>query len=191
MAIQFVTGNKNKLKEFETVLGISLEQLDINLPEIQDIDAHAIVRHKLQAARGHTLGEYLIEDSSLYLDCLGGKLPGPLVKWFEKVMGNDGLAELVERYDNDRAEGRTLIGYMDISGQAYFFEGVLRGAIVRPRGNQDFGYGPVFQPEGYSKTFGEMSREEKHQISSRAQALRKLKIFLDTRNTLSGGVTHR
>ncbi len=182
MAIKFVTGNKNKLKEFETVLGISLEQLDIDLPEIQDIDAHAIVRHKLQAARGHTLGEYLIEDSALYLDCLGSKLPGPLVKWFEKVLGNEGLADLTEHYGNAGAEGRTLIGYMDATGNEYFFEGILRGTIVRPRGDQDFGYGPVFQPEGHDKTFGEMSRDEKHTISSRAQALHKLKVFLDARN---------
>lgn len=178
MAIQFITGNNNKLKEFEAVLGVSLVQLKINLPEIQGIDAHEIVHHKLAVARAHSAGEYLVEDSSLYLDCLAGKLPGPLIKWFEESIGTEGLADMVHRYSNDGAEGRTLIGYVDAAGNEHFFEGVLRGHIVPPRGDQDFGYGPVFQPEGHVKTFGEMTREEKREVSSRAQALKKLKAFL-------------
>ena len=119
-----------------------------------------------------------MEDTSLYLECLNGALPGPFIKWFEKGIGNDRIAEMAERMGNDRAEARALIGYLGASGEMYFFEGSVRGKIVAPRGNKDFGWGPIFQPEGHQKTFGEMDRAEKHALSMRGIAARKLKDFL-------------
>ncbi len=74
--LYFITGNKNKFKEFEYILGKgNIEQLDIDLPELQEIDPHKIIMHKLEEALKHHKGPILIEDTSLYLDCLGGKLP--------------------------------------------------------------------------------------------------------------------
>ena len=86
MNLYFITGNKNKFEEVKSILP-NTEQLDIDLPEIQDIDAKIIIRAKLLAALKHKDGEFIVEDTSLYLDCLGG-LPGPLIKWFMKNMGN-------------------------------------------------------------------------------------------------------
>ena len=59
-------------------------------------------------------------------------------------------------------------------------EGILTGEIVAARGDKDFGWGPIFQPEGNKKTFGEMERDEKHAISMRGIAARKLKDFLQS-----------
>jgi inosine triphosphate pyrophosphatase len=176
--IHFITGNNKKFEELAPVIA-GLAQLPIDLPEIQDIDSHVIIRHKLEGALAHAPGEYIVEDSSLYLDCLGGKLPGPLIKWFEKVLGNKGLFELCSLYKNFRAEAITIIGYASSDGQTEFFEGRLQGSIVSPRGEQDFGWGPIFVPDGHEKTFGEMGREEKHRLSMRGEAARKLKAFLE------------
>ena len=60
-------------------------------------------------------------------------------------------------------------------GHDEVFEGVMAGTIVWPmRGTQGHGYDPIFQPDGYRKTFGEMESEEKNQISHRSDAFRKL-----------------
>lgn len=58
------------------------------------------------------------------------------------------------------------------------FVGRTEGEIVAPRGATDFGWDPVFQPRGYSKTYAEMTKEEKNSISHRYKALEKLRAFI-------------
>src|SRR3989344_9423933 len=99
MPLYFITGNKNKFAEVKSVLS-DIEQLDMDLPEIQDFDPHKVVRAKLIEALKHKDGEFIVEDTSLYLDCLGG-LPGPLIKWFMKTIGNEGLCNLAEKLGNN------------------------------------------------------------------------------------------
>lgn len=179
--IYFITGNKNKLDEIKSVLP-SVEQLNIDLPEIQEIDAKEIIKQKLLEALNHSVGEFIVEDTSLYLDCLNG-LPGPLIKWFLKTIGNKGLAEIAEKLGNSGAEAKTIIGYAKNHEEIYFFEGTIKGKIIFPQGETNFGWDPIFLPDGYQKTFAEMSREEKNEISMRRKALDKLDEFLKTPKT--------
>lgn len=172
----FITGNQNKLKEIQAILP-NVEQLDIDLPEIQELDAKEIIREKLLEAYRHKDGEFIVEDTSLYFDCLNG-LPGPLIKWFLKQLGNAGLAELVAKYATDRAEAKTLIGYAKSRDEVYFFEGTIKGRIVPPRGETSFGWDPIFMPDGHDVTFAEMSQDEKNRISMRRNAVMQLKEFL-------------
>jgi non-canonical purine NTP pyrophosphatase (RdgB/HAM1 family) len=174
--IYFITGNKNKFAEVKAILP-EVEQLDIDLPEIQEIDAKEIVKEKLLEALKHKKGEFIVEDTSLYLDCLNG-LPGPLIKWFLKTIGNKGLSEIAEKFKNHKAIAKTIIGYAKNPKEIHFFEGVIYGKIVRPKGESNFGWDPIFLPDGYKKTFAEMSREEKNKISMRRNALNKLKKFM-------------
>src|SRR4051812_37958683 len=109
MTLLFITGNAGKFSEMKSILG-DIEQLKIDLPEIQEIDPRAIIEHKLNEARKHHSGEFIIEDTSLYFQCFDFKLPGPLVKWFEKALGSQGLLELVEKYGDNVVECRTIIG---------------------------------------------------------------------------------
>ena len=95
-----------------------------------------------------------------------------------KTLGNSGLATLVEKFSNAKAEARTVIGYAKDAEHIHYFEGVVRGTIVAPRGKTTFGWDPIFQPEESEKTFAEMSREEKNKISMRREAFQKLKEFL-------------
>jgi inosine triphosphate pyrophosphatase len=173
--LYFITGNKGKLAEAQSILG-DVEGLDIELPEIQSLDAHEIIKEKLEEAQKHHSGEFIVEDTSLYFDALNG-LPGPLIKWFMKTVGNDGLYKMAESFRNFNAEAKTIVGYSNSNKEISFHEGTVRGSIVAPRG-EGFGWDPIFQPNGHDKTFGEMSAEEKNSISMRKFAFEKLKVLL-------------
>jgi XTP/dITP diphosphohydrolase len=68
-----------------------------------------------------------------------------------------------------------------LNNENHLFEGTIKGTITNEkRGTNGFGYDPVFMPDGYNKTFAEMSFEEKSSISHRAIALHKLTAFLRT-----------
>lgn len=176
MALYFITGSTDKFAEAKAILG-DVEQLNEELSEIQEIDAKKIIAAKLDKARELRDGEFIVEDTSLYFDCLCG-LPGPLIKWFLRALGNEGMWRMIEKMGNVKAEARTYIGYADAEGGVHFFDGSVKGSIVAPRGDGDFGWGPIFQPDGHEKTFGEMTREEKNEISMRRIAFQKLKEFL-------------
>ena len=78
---------------------------------------------------------------------------------------------------NQLAQAKTIIGYKHNNGNTHYFEGVVNGHIVSPRG-KGFGWDAIFQPVNYAKTFGEMTPEEKNKISMRKLAAQKLKDFL-------------
>jgi non-canonical purine NTP pyrophosphatase (RdgB/HAM1 family) len=177
MSIHFITGNANKFAEVSAVL-TDVKQLDLDLPEIQSLDPEEIITAKLHAALEHVPGNVLVEDTSLYLEGLHG-LPGPLIRWFLKAMGRDGLAKLTLSSGNDRAIAKTVMGYADANGETHFFEGAIHGRIVMPLGETSFGWDPIFQPDGHDITFAEMGFEEKNKISMRRQAAQKLQDFLD------------
>lgn len=172
----FITGNKNKFKEAQAILP-EVEQLDIDLPEIQEIDSHEIIKAKLETALAHAQGECIVEDTSFYLDCLNG-LPGPLIKWFLMAVGKEGLMDITRKFNNDKASAKTMIGYARNKEEIYFFEGIIEGRVVSPRGDSGFGWDPIFLPNGHERTFAEMNTEEKNEISMRRIALNKLKEFL-------------
>jgi XTP/dITP diphosphohydrolase len=84
----------------------------------------------------------------------------------------------MDRLSNRSARFRTVIALF-IDGRQYTFEGVVEGSILEKRkGNEGFGYDPVFQPQGYHQTFAEMTLAEKNRISHRAVATKKLAEFL-------------
>ncbi len=177
MPLFFITGNANKFEEAKTILP-QLERLDIDLKEIQSMDARAVIKEKLQEATLlHPGMECIVEDTSLSLDCLHG-LPGPLIKWFLQTMGNGGLFSLAAKFEQYGAEAKTMIGYVTKSGEIHYFEGVIHGHVVAPQGQTRFGWDPIFIPNGFSKTFAEMSKEEKNRISMRRIAFEQLKDFL-------------
>jgi len=151
---------------------------DIDLPEIQEVDRRLVVEHKLLEAFKHCTGEFIVEDTSLHFEWLKG-LPGPLIKWFLKTIGVEGLADLAEKLGNNMAEAKTVIGYARNREEIFFFEGVIKGKIVPPRGEKRFEWDQIFVPDGQNKTFAEMGMEEKNKISMRRMAVNKLKEFLD------------
>jgi inosine triphosphate pyrophosphatase len=175
--LYFITGNENKLREAQALVE-NLVGYETDLPEIQEIDPHKIIKAKLLEGLKHKQGELVIEDTSLYMNALNG-LPGPLIKWFLKTIGNEGLYEIAKRFNIFSAEAKTLIGYAVDKDNIVYFEGTITGRIVKPRGETNFGWDPIFEPTGRDKTFAEMTQEEKNSISMRKMAFIKLREYLD------------
>src|SRR4051812_2316087 len=125
--LYFVTGNANKFREISARIP-GLEQLELDLDEIQSLDPRVVIAHKLdQAAKQHD-GEFIVEDTSLSLDALSS-LPGTLIKWFQEAIGLAGIGELADKYPDQSAIARTVIGYRDQKGDSHFFTGEIRGRI--------------------------------------------------------------
>lgn len=95
-------------------------------------------------------------------------------------LSNNQIYNLCKKTGNFSATVKTYIGYAKNSNDLKFFSTTIRGKIVKPRGKNDFGYGPLFKPKGFTQTYGEMDRTLKFQISSRAKAIKKLKKYLLT-----------
>jgi len=81
--------------------------------------------------------------------------------------------------ENRKARFRTVIALV-LDGKEYTFDGIVNGSITtEKRGNSGFGYDPIFMPDGYNKTFGEMPEKDKNKISHRANAFAKLMKLLN------------
>jgi non-canonical purine NTP pyrophosphatase (RdgB/HAM1 family) len=178
MALYFITGNDKKLQEVAKIIP-GIKKLDIKLPEIQELDAFKIIEEKLKEAGKNHKGEFFCEDTSIYLRCLNG-FPGPLIKWLLEAIGVEGIYELVSKYPEKGAVAKTIVGFSD-GKEIRFFEGVLEGEIVEPKGKREFGWDPIFMPRGFNKTLAEMNLEEKNKISMRKKALEKLKDYLESK----------
>lgn len=155
----------------------NLEQLDIDLPEIQSLDPQEILHYKLTAAREQFPDrKIMVEDTSLVFDAWNG-LPGPLIKWYLESVGDTGIRKMIEWFANKKASAMCTIGYA-YDDTTEFFQWVTTGTVVEPTVQTDFGRDALFQPDGYSKTYAHMSKEEKNTISHRGKALQLLQEFL-------------
>jgi non-canonical purine NTP pyrophosphatase (RdgB/HAM1 family) len=171
--LYFITSNSGKFREISAVLP-DVKQLRLDLDEIQSLDPHAVIEHKLNQAAALHKGAILVEDTSLELSCLKG-LPGTLVKSFEQTLGIEGIAALAMKYEDRLAIAKSTIGYRSDSGVVRYFEGVIEGHIIPPQGDlNNFGWNSIFKPLGFDRTFAEMSVEEKNHISMRGLAAKKL-----------------
>lgn len=179
MKLNYITGNEGKFRETKMLIP-EVEQLNIDLPEIQEVDPKKIIEAKLTEARKTKKETFMVDDASFYLEAIPG-LPGPLIKWFMKTIGNDGLFQIAKRFENFFAKAMLIVGYLDENGEIHYFEGEIKGKIVEPRGENGFSWDAIFQPDGFEKTFAEMSTEEKNAISHRKIALEKLKEYLRTK----------
>ena len=172
----FVTGNRFKLEEVEAVLG-KMRHVNLDLPELQELEPRKVVIAKAQAAIEQGYAPVLIEDTSLAIHSLNG-LPGPLIKWFLKAIGGEGVHQLAAAKNDCRAEVRTIFA-LAFGPQSFVYgEGVVQGHVVCPRG-AGFGWDSIFQPEGSGKTMGEMTKEEKATHSMRVKALHDLRTQLE------------
>jgi non-canonical purine NTP pyrophosphatase (RdgB/HAM1 family) len=170
--IYFITGNAGKFREAKAIMP-EIEQIDLDLPEIQELDPKSIIEAKLKEASRQMPGkQFFCEDVSLCFENMNG-FPGPLIKWMLKSLGNEGIAKTVA---GTKAKACAYIGYTD-GKDIRFFKGELGGKIVSPKG-ESFGWDPIFQPDGYDKTLGELPQEKKNEISMRKHALEALKVFL-------------
>ncbi|KDP33376.1 hypothetical protein JCGZ_12925 [Jatropha curcas] len=174
--VTFVTGNAKKLEEVRAIIGqsIPLRSKKIDLPELQG-EPEAICKEKARLAAKEVKGPVLVEDTCLCYNALKG-LPGPYIKWFLEKTGLKGLNNLLDAYDDKSAYALCVFSFaLGPDSEPITFEGKTMGKIVPARGPTDFGWDPVFQPDGYELTFAEMPKEEKNKISHRFRALALVK----------------
>ncbi len=177
--ITFITGNKNKFSEVQAILGDEVEMHDIDLPEIQSLDPKEVIESKLIEARKHIkTGTILVDDTGCNFNFFG-KLPGVYSKYFLKELGLQKMFNILEKFSDNSATLYTYLGYMDEAGNIEYFYGSTDGVIVSSRGENGFGYDPIFMPNGSEKTNAEMNEEELKIYKPRAKATKLLKEFLE------------
>ena len=186
--INFVSGNKNKLRELTDLFNehfkdIEIKQLDIDLPELQG-NPEDIVRGKLKLAieKSKNLeGPVLVEDTSLCFNAYGG-LPGPYIKYFLKEIKQEGLYKMICAFEDHSAYAQSIFGLQkNENSEPQLFIGKTEGEIVSPRGSKNFGlkgWDPCFQPKCSKKTYAEMEEDEKNKISHRGKSTKAMIDYL-------------
>jgi XTP/dITP diphosphohydrolase len=191
MELVFASSNQNKVAEIQKLIGNKFKLLslkDINCTEEiiengKTFHENALIKAKyvFEKYRYNCFGD----DSGLEVEALNNE-PGVYSARYAGEPKNDAnntkklLSELGAD-PNRNARFKTVIALV-IDGKEHFFEGEIKGKItLQPIGNGGFGYDPVFTPDGYDRTFAEMSLEEKNLISHRAIATRKLVDYLNNK----------
>jgi XTP/dITP diphosphohydrolase len=188
MNLIFATNNLHKIEEINSavppsykILSLKDVGMDVDIPEEQPtIEGNASDKawYVYQRLRRNCFAD----DTGLEIEALN-LLPG--VK-SARYAGPECIAENniqkvlreLEGKENRSARFRTVISLI-IDGDEYQFEGRVNGKILKERrGTDGFGYDPVFQPDGYDKTFAEMPLDQKNEISHRGKAVRQLINFL-------------
>ncbi len=155
----FITGNQSKADYLSRQLGITIGHQKIELDELQSIDLHVIVEHKLRQAFEAVKKPVLVEDVSLEFNALGG-LPGPFIKWFIDHAGGEACCRMLDGFDDRSAIIRCTFGYFNGENME-FFDSESHGVISdHPRGENGFGFDTFFINDGYNITRAEMSQEE-------------------------------
>jgi non-canonical purine NTP pyrophosphatase (RdgB/HAM1 family) len=172
-----VTGNPGKLAEARRLAGSGLEGIALDLPEIQSLDLEAVLRAKAAEAWRRLGRPLVVEEAGLGLAALNG-FPGPLVKWMLDAVGAEGIAHAAAALGDPRAVARCMLLYVD-GERTVLAAGATEGRLVLPpRGEHGFGWDPVFlpdgQPDGGTRTYGELAGLEKDAISHRGRAWRAL-----------------
>ncbi len=178
----FVTGNMYKVRVMEKFLGYKIEHHELDLPEIQSLDAEKVLEDKTKEAYKILKKPVLVDDVSLCVHSMGN-LPGTLVKFFLKSVGTDGICKMVDSFGDRTATAVTIFGFYD-GKKFHSFSGELTGSISPvPKGDTGslagMGWNSIFIPPRQTQTLAEMGDGfEKH--TPRAIAVEKLKKFLET-----------
>jgi inosine triphosphate pyrophosphatase len=179
MSLVFITGNQNKADFVAKRLGHPIDHEKIDLDELQALDLHVIVEHKVRQAYDILRQPVLVEDASLTFTAMG-RLPGTFIKWFIEELGYDGLLRLALSLPSQEAHGKVCYGYYD-GKTLKLFDGEMRGRMAeKARGTGGFGFDPIFINEGYTVTRAEMNEAAYAKTSYRTDAMKKLKRYLDT-----------
>jgi XTP/dITP diphosphohydrolase len=197
MTLVFATGNAHKVKEVNEVLAkenvLQIKGENVEVVSMKDIGCFDDIPETTGTIKGNALqkARYLhekynvdcfSEDTGLEIDALNGE-PGVDTAHYSGSRDADkNIAFVLSKMgetDLRSARFRTVIALV-LNGTTLVFEGVCEGTIRREKsdGQEGFGYDPVFQPQGFDKTFAELGSDIKNTISHRAKATHLLLTFL-------------
>lgn len=194
MKLIFATNNSNKVNEIRSALNdslhiISLKEagIDKDIPEPHDtLEANA--SEKSNVIYEMTGENCFSEDTGLEVAALNGA-PGVISARYagENAGYDDNVKKLLKEMrdeENRKARFRTVISLI-CNGEETKFEGICEGRITEiAKGDNGFGYDPVFIPDGSDKTFAEMTMEEKKEFSHRNKAVQKLVLYLNNQSVM-------
>ena len=187
----FATHNKNKLKEVQNLLPqyviVDLDAIGCHEEIIEDgatLEENALI--KARYVRDHYKLSCFADDTGLEVDSLSGA-PGVYSARYAGTHGDseknmNKLLGALKNKDNRKAQFRTVIALSTDSGEL-LFEGICPGSITEEKkGNDGFGYDPIFKAQGFDVTFAEMDLESKGKISHRGLAIEKLIHYLSKKD---------
>lgn len=190
MQLVFATNNLNKLKEVQVLIPASIKLLSLKdigclegIPETQNtIEGNAI--QKAEYIKLHYGYNCFADDTGLEVSILHGE-PGVYSARYAGPQrdADDNMNLLLEKLKdktNRQAQFKTVIA-LHLDGELKTFTGICKGNITKEKhGEHGFGYDPIFKAEGNTKTFAELSLEEKNQIGHRGKAVGQLVDYLNT-----------
>jgi XTP/dITP diphosphohydrolase len=188
LKLVFATHNDHKLKEVQQLLPESIELLSLKdiqcydeIPETgKTLEENAKIKADFVT---QTYGlDCFSDDTGLLVDVLNGN-PGVYSARYagEQKNAKENMAKLLKEMEGEKnrnAHFKTVI-HLNLQGQSHRFNGIVEGTITtKEHGSGGFGYDPIFKPEGFTQTFGELPPETKNAISHRGRAIEKLVNFL-------------
>lgn len=188
MKLVFASSNNHKINEIKKLLPENIELLGLN-----DIQCFDEIHETAETIEGNAIlkANYIknnyglncfADDSGLEIEALNGQ-PGVYSARYAGEPKDDNknidkvLFEL-HNQTNRKANFKTVI-CLNLNDKQYLFTGIVNGSIINEKkGDNGFGYDPIFVPDGFDKTFAQMTFEEKNQISHRAKAVMQMIDFL-------------
>ena len=188
MQLVFASNNKNKIKEIQQMLPES-----ITILSLEDIGCTEEIEETADTIEGNAIlkANYVTEkygyncfadDTGLEVDALNGE-PGVYSARYagEQKNADDNMNKLLsnlEHKTNRKAQFKTVIA-LNLNKEQQLFTGIIKGTIIKEKiGTQGFGYDPIFVAENDTRTFAQLSIEEKSIISHRGIAVKQLIEFL-------------
>lgn len=188
MKLVFATHNKNKFNEVKVLLPSNIE-----LVSLTDIDCHDEIPETAETLKGNAqikadfvTTNYNLpcfaDDTGLLVNALNGA-PGVYSARYagEQKNADDNMNKLLSELEskNSRSARFETVIALNLKEESTHFIGIAEGKITKTKSGQEgFGYDPIFQPEGYDKTFAELSLEVKNEISHRGKAIKQLVEYL-------------
>ncbi|MDM1522933.1 MULTISPECIES: RdgB/HAM1 family non-canonical purine NTP pyrophosphatase [unclassified Empedobacter] len=191
MELIFATHNNNKVKEVTKMLPSYLSMKSLTaidfFEEIEEtgktFEENALLKAK--TIFNKTGKNVFADDSGLVIEALDGAPGVYSARYAGTGKDEDNIAKALKELDGKTNRKAYFISIfcLILNGKEYFFEGRVNGTIATEiMGNNGFGYDPIFIPDGFSKSFAQMTPEEKNAISHRGKAIEKLNDFLTNLN---------
>jgi XTP/dITP diphosphohydrolase len=179
--IKFVTTNAGKMREAALLFRdcLDVEQINMSYPELQEDDLSKIAAYGAKYCAEQLNKPVIVEDSGLFVDALKG-FPGPYSAYVQRTLGNKGILKLMEGEKNRRAEFRSMVAYGAPGEEPTTFTGIWWGEILTEEvGTNGFGYDPIFAYRRFP--VGEMTTEQKNEISHRTRALLQFREWYENK----------
>ena len=174
-AILFLTNNLHKYNEAFDIISeydIQLKHLAFDKLELQSHSIEEVSKFSAIQAYKQLKHPLIVEDAGLFIHSLNG-FPGPYSSYVFHTIGCNGILQLMKSTIDRSAEFRSVVTYADFKDDVKCFNGIVQGYICfEKKGENGFGFDPIFIPESETLTFAEISSAHKNKISHRAKSLR-------------------